>query len=244
MYGLIITAGIFIASWYAEKEAIHNKKDPDTIWGALLWLLIFGIIGARLFHVIDYWSYYSLNPVLIPQIYRGGLGIFGGILGGSVGLVIYCLKNKFTKKELLELFDITARALPLGQFIGRWANFFNNELYGLPSKLPWSIYIPPEKRLEGYINYSTYHPLFLYESIGSIFIFFILFIFKYKLKNKVKLLDGDLFLLYLLSYSILRFTLEPLRLTHWVVNGFNVIQLICIALALTSFLILLFRKEK
>lgn len=242
MYGLVVTAGIFISTWFAEKELLNEKKEVEILWNALLWILIFGIIGARLFHVIDLWSYYSQNLILIPQIYRGGLGIFGGIIGGSLGLIVFCVKNKFSLAETLEFFDLVALSLPLGQFVGRWANYFNQELFGLPTKLPWAIFIPTFKRPEGFTKDHTFHPLFLYESIASLLIFFILFALKHKLQNKIKLLPGDLFLVYLFLYSLLRLALEPLRITHFVFYGFNVVSSISLIFAIFSLIILIKRK--
>ncbi|OGC50775.1 prolipoprotein diacylglyceryl transferase [candidate division WWE3 bacterium RIFCSPHIGHO2_01_FULL_40_23] len=243
MYGLIVAAGIFIAAWYAEQEAKINGVDTETVWSILAWVLIFGIIGARIFHVIDFWPYYSEDPWLILQIYRGGLGIFGGIFGGLIGLSLYSLKNKLSLNEILKFLDLAFSALPLGQFVGRWANFFNQEVYGLPSKLPWAIYIPEAKRFSQFVRFETYHPLFLYESIGCLVIFLVLFTLKHKFKTRVKLLDGDIFLMYLFTYGLLRLALEPLRIIRFEVYNFSVVSAISTILILASFFTLLLRKE-
>jgi len=243
MYGLIVTASILISAWYAEKELEFEKKDTEPMWAALLWVLVCGLIGARLFHVFDYWNYYLQNPELIPQLWQGGLGIFGGIAGGLAGLALFGRKNRLSRTELLKLIDLGALVLPLGQFIGRWANYFNQEVYGLPSTLPWAIYIPFDKRLDAVLGFDTFHPLFLYESLGALVIFFILFSLKHLLKKRVRLLDGDLLLVYLLTYGFLRFILEPLRIVHWGLGNFNVVSSLSLALMIFSLLVLIFRKD-
>ncbi len=248
MYGAIVAAGIFIASWLAEQISIYEKKDSELTWDALLWSLIFGLVGARLFHVIDFWFYYSQNPIQILEIWKGGLGIFGAILGGLAGILLFAKRRGLGKKGTLWLLDLVGLTLPLGQAIGRWANYFNQELYGLPSKLPWSIYIGPEKRLMGFKSYSTYHPLFLYESLGDLLIFTLLFLIHnnpaFLKKFKVKLVDGDIFLIYLTCYGILRFILEPLRIVHWEVLGINLVQTISLLPLLISFTVIIKRWKK
>ncbi len=244
MYGLIVTAGIFISAWYAEAEMINKKKDPEIVWGALVWVLVLGIIGARLFHVFDLWSYYSQSPILILEVWRGGLGIIGGIIGGILGLAIYSLKNGLKRTELLSLLDLAGASAPLGQAIGRWANYFNQELFGLPTKLPWGIYIPKDLRPGNYYTFTHFQPLFLYESLGSLLIFFLIFILRHKIKSKVKLLDGDVFLIYLSCYGTLRFLLENFRIQSWELGGINVIKTISAIFILFPCLILLLRRIK
>ena len=100
MYGLVVTAGIFIAAWYAGEEFAMQKEDKEIVWDALLWILIFGILGARLYHVVDLWPYYSQNPLLILQIWYGGLGIIGGIAGGIAGLLIFAQRKHIYGKKL------------------------------------------------------------------------------------------------------------------------------------------------
>ncbi len=131
MYGLIISFAILISTLLAEQIAKERDKDPDILWTGLIWALIFGVIGARIYHVLTVPTLYFENPILIPQIWRGGLGIFGGIIGGILGFATY-LRAK--QEKILEWLDIASVVMPLGQAIGRWGNFFNNEL------LPYAIY--------------------------------------------------------------------------------------------------------
>jgi len=244
MYGLVVTAGIFIAAWYAGEECVMQKEDKEIVWDALLWILIFGILGARIYHVINLWPYYSQNPMLIVEIWKGGLGILGGIAGGITGLLLFARRRKIQGRKLLKYIDIAAVSLPLGQFIGRFANYFNQELYGKPTSLPWGIYIDPARRLPEVQSFSSFHPLFLYEAIGSLLIFVLLFIAKHKPWKRLKIVDGEIFLLYLSFYGILRASLETLRLSPWEIAGLNVAQALSILVSLSSLGILVYRRNK
>ena len=158
-----------------------------------------GLAGARLYHVIDQWDYYWLHPGQIVMLWRGGMGIFGGILGGLVGL----WWQAKTWKNWLKLADAGAVGLALGQVIGRWGNYFNQELYGKPTSLPWAIYIKPENRLIEVINFDYFHPLFLYESLWCLIIFIILI--KAINRYKYKIGSGQVLVLYLGLYGLGRF---------------------------------------
>ncbi len=131
MYGLIIVFAILVAALYAEKIAKKQSKNTNILWGALFIGLIFGVIGARLFHVLDLWPYYLQHPTNILKVWYGGLGIFGGILFGGLAGACYL---KLKHEPLLPWFDIAALALPLGQALGRFANYANDEL------LPFALY--------------------------------------------------------------------------------------------------------
>jgi phosphatidylglycerol:prolipoprotein diacylglycerol transferase len=171
-----------------------------------------GVIGARLYHVIDQWGYYSQHPASI--IGFAGLGIYGAVIGGAIGVIIY---TKWRKISTLRWLDIIAPGLILAQAIGRWGNFFNQELYGYPTDLPWAIYIDPVHRLPGYEAYSHFHPLFFYEFIWDLTGFILLMIIGRKLNNK--LFNGDLFLSYVVYYGIGRFILEGLKIDVWTIAG-------------------------
>ena len=231
-YGILISIAIFIS--IKTAEGIIEKKDEDTLWGLSLWAIIFGIIGARLYHVLDYLDFYIKNPVEILFLWNGGLGIFGAVLGGIGGGVIYL---KVKGKKILPLLDIISVVTPLGQATGRWGNFFNNEIFGKPTTLPWGIYINPENRPLMFFNNEKFHPLFIYESILNL----ILFIFlsrTYKRKHN-KLKSGFFMSVYLLGYSVIRFSLEFLRIDPWTTHlspslTLNVAQTISILLIILS----------
>jgi phosphatidylglycerol:prolipoprotein diacylglycerol transferase len=213
-YGIFIAIGVLSAVLVAAWEAKKRNESFDHLVNMLLLILPLGIIGARLYHVIDKWSeIYSKDPSLI--IGGMGLGIFGAVIGGIIGLVIY---TKWKKLSTLRWLDICAPGVILAQAIGRWGNYFNQELYGYPSNLPWAIYISPENRIEGYTSYEYFHPLFLYESILDV-LGFLLLIFVSRKYGK-KLLDGEIFSLYIVYYGIVRFILEQFKINVWTIWGF------------------------
>ena len=156
---------------------------------------------------------------------KGGLGIFGGILGGIIGLWFYSRKRK---ERFFLLLDVMAIGLPIGQMIGRWGNFFNQELYGLPSNLPWSIYIKPENRLIEVMNFERFQPLFLYESLWSLVGFLGLWWLIWR--EKLEVGKGGVLMAYLGWYGLGRFWLEFLRLDAWQISGVNVAQVISLSL--------------
>ena len=245
-YGFFIALGILAGLWVAEKiiKKLPNSDYRLPIAAILPWILIPAIIGARFYHVIDYWQYYRENLREIFFIWHGGLGIFGGILGGILGLYLCCFAtevywtwqqmairfsnggrrrwsinlNKVNKK-FLRLLDLGLVGLVIGQAIGRWGNFFNQELYGRPTNLPWGIYIMPENRLAEFSGFERFHPLFLYESLGCFVIFWLLIhIIKSSGYRITRERSGMVSFLYLFLYSLLRFWLEFLRPEGWMVN--------------------------
>lgn len=240
-YGFFIGIAILVSAWISES---YRKKYyshlPFAICHELIWwILIPGIIGARLYHVLDFWQFYSKDLIKVFYVWEGGLGILGAIMGGIFGLGVYSLiiswkrlnsraieqiaikrlERKEVKKllnysitQLLNLLDVVVIGLPVGQAIGRLGNFFNQELYGLPTSLPWGIYIRPENRLVGYEGFEYFHPLFAYEAIWCVAIFIII-ISVIKVKKERK--EGVLFFTYLFLYSFGRFWLEFLRPENW-----------------------------
>jgi len=225
LYGLMIGLGVLVGAWVASKK---DKK----IWDCLVWVIGGGIIGARLYHVVDWWSYYSQHLSQIPAVWQGGMGIYGGILGGILGLWIYTRRREEPNLRLLKLLDAGALGLPLGQAIARWGNYFNQELYGLPTNLPWGIYIRPENRLLEVMDFKYFHPLFLYESLWCLAIFLVL----------LKIVKKNHFIIYLGLYGLGRFFLEFLRLEAWTINGVNVAQMISAGLILGALGFIMGRK--
>ncbi len=148
-YGVLIVAGAMLAAHIASKLSSDNGHDPEIAWNLLLIVLITGVIGARVYHVVDEWAYYRLHPGEIFGLQMSGFGIYGAVLGGAIGLWGFA---KYHKLRFLEWMDYVAPGLILAQAIGRWGNFVNQELYGYPTDLPWGIYIAPEHRLPGINN--------------------------------------------------------------------------------------------
>lgn len=211
-YGFLITiaftSGFFIFNFLAQRTGFKKEKIFDLFF----WLVIGGIIGARLYHCFAEFNYYWRNPLKIFYLWQGGLAIYGAILAGL--LVIYFFAKK-TKESLgalpfsFYLLDLLAPALSLGQAIGRWGNFFNQELYGQPTSSFFGIFITPANRLINFENYSLFQPLFFYESLFCLLIFSILFLLSIYKHPKI---PGKIFLLYIFLYSTWRFTIEFLRI--------------------------------
>lgn len=212
-YGIIIAIAALAGFFLASREAKRRGEDPEHIFMMAFLLVPMAFIGARLYHVIDKWDFYSQNPILI--LGGAGLGIFGAIAGGVTGLIIY---TTWKKLSILRWLDIAAPGLILGQAIGRWGNFFNQELYGYPTDLPWAIYIAPAHRLSGYEAFSYFHPMFLYESLLNFLGCFLLLFLARKLGKR--LLDGDIISLYVIYYGLVRFALEGLKIDVWTIAGF------------------------
>lgn len=238
-YGIIIMFGALLAAWLSAREAKRRGIDPENIWDMLPWLLIAGIIGARLWHIftpsaslvavgIDT-KYYLTHPLDAINIRAGGLGIPGAVMGGALALWIYARKKKISFATWT---DIIAPGLALAQAIGRWGNFLNQELYGSPSNLPWAIFIRPENRLPEYKDIAYYHPMFFYEFIWNLLnMALLLFLGR---KYKEKLFNGDIFLVYLIIYPVGRFLLEFIRLDPSNVGGINANQTLMAIIALLA----------
>ena len=234
-YGVIlaiaISVGTLVANYVGEKFFSLKK---DTIIDLAPYLVIFGIIGARLYYCFLNHDFYMRFPTEILAIRDGGMSIHGAILGGFIGLIIFAKRHKVSIPKLC---DITAIGLILAQAIGRWGNFFNSEAFGKPTNLPWKLYIEPQYRPIPYTEVKYFHPTFLYESILDLLLFFILFLFVKKQKNKK---EGNIALLYLIFYSIIRIFVETLRIDSvCYIAGIPVAIVVSIAIIAVSAIILI-----
>jgi phosphatidylglycerol:prolipoprotein diacylglycerol transferase len=237
-YGFLIVVGAVLGALVARAQAKANGDDYDHVWNMLAVCLILGIVGARLYHVFSSpaggalgWPHYREHPIDIIAFWKGGLqgfGIYGAVIGGILGVWIYA---RLAHLSFLRWLDYAVVGLILAQAIGRWGNFFNQELYGPPTDLPWAIYIEPQYRLTGLEGYDHFHPVFLYESILNLAIF--IFLFWISRRHRQRLLDGDVFLMYLILYPFVRFWLEYLRPDAWMVGeglaAAQLVSLICMA---------------
>lgn len=199
-------------------EAQWRQWNPDYVWSGVAWALAFGIVGARLYHVltpspsmaeigINSAADYIRNPLQLVNLRNGGLGIFGALAGGALGIFAFTMRQKLSA---IAWTDLAVIGLALGQSIGRWANFINQELYGRPSTLPWAITIDPGHRLPEYIDFARFHPTFLYASLWSFATFLVLL---WLANNKREsLLRGDLTAIYLIMFSFGRVITELFRL--------------------------------
>lgn len=246
-YGVLIVSGVLVATWLAAKQAQRAGDNPDHAWDAMLLCLVLGVVGARLYHVIDKWSeLYAANPLDIFGLQMQGFGIYGAVAGGALGLWLYTRRHKLS---FLHWADFAAPGLALAQAIGRWGNFFNQELYGQPTTLPWGIRIAAASRLPQYADLTLFpvattrfHPTFLYESLWNLLVFGLLMAISRKVSKR--LLDGDLFLLYGILYPLGRFFVEFQRPDAWRIGGVPTAQWVAIVAILFFGSVLIFRHQQ
>ncbi len=243
-YGLLIVIGALLAAGSAARLARRWGYDPDHVWGALLWCLGFGIVGARIQYVLSaalenpaVRQMYLSNPISILATWEGGLGIYGALLGGIVGLAIYARRAAI---PLWKLANFVIVGVPLAQALGRWGNFFNQELYGAPTTLPWAITIDPSHRLPGYEAFSTFHPTFLYESLWNLAGFALLFWLVWRYGDR--LLDGEVVGLYAIWYPTGRFLVEFVRLGYTHIGGLTPAQWLSLLVAVIAAAVTIYRR--
>ncbi|MFN8379473.1 MAG: prolipoprotein diacylglyceryl transferase [Anaerolineae bacterium] len=256
-YGIIIVFAMLVAAFVASRLAKRDQQDPDHIWGALTWAILPAIIGARLWAILfpsasavaagqtTQWyleNFFDLQNGAIA-VWSGGLSVFGAVIGGALGGYIYVWRHKLNVWQYL---DYAGIVLPLGQAIGRFANYVNQELYGVPTSLPWGISIDMSHRVEPYkslvdypLDATRFHPLFLYEAIWNLGLFFIL-VWLFRRKRNV-LRYGDFFLIYVMAYSFIRFFLEFIRADVPTVGGINTSQAFTLGAFIVAGVIFLYR---
>lgn len=247
-YGIIVTLGAFAAAWLSSREAKRRGLDPEFVWDGLIWVLIGGIVGARLWHIFTppesmveqgiTTYYYLTHPLDAINIRQGGLGIPGAVIGGGLALYVFTRRKQ---QKFAVWADIVAPALALGQAIGRWGNFINQELYGGPTDLPWGIFIEPRYRVPGYEMFERFHPLFLYESIWNLANMFFLILISKRFADRMR--AGDVFLIYLVTYPVGRFLLEFMRLDAAKIGGINANQTLMVVVASLASIALIIRHR-
>lgn len=223
-YGILISSAMIIGTILALREAKRLGLDENLIIDFILVMIPSAIIGARLYFVIFNWSNYNGEIMKMINVREGGLAIHGGVIGGVIAGLVYTRIKKF---GFWQLADIITPSLILGQSIGRWGNFINQEAYGSPTNLPWGIMVDGVR----------VHPAFLYESIWNFAIFIFLMIYRRKKK-----FDGELFYIYLILYSVGRFFIEGLRTDSLMMGSLRVAQVLSLTLILV-FGFLLSRKR-
>ncbi|MHB9033994.1 MAG: prolipoprotein diacylglyceryl transferase [Anaerolineae bacterium] len=213
-YGVLIMLGVLLATSIAGLLAKRKGDDPEHIWNALVPCLVLGVIGGRLYHVVSALPYYLQHPDQIFGLQMAGFGIYGSVAGGALGLWLY---TRYAHLRFWRWADYTAPGLLVAQAIGRWGNFFNQELYGYPTNPPWGIYIAPQNRLPGYEQYSYFFPTFLLESVLLLISFGVMMYLGRKLSGWLK--EGDMFLFYGILYPVVRFITEFERPDAWKIAG-------------------------
>lgn len=246
--GLLIALGIAVGALFAVIESKRRFQDAEIVYYLFVPLTLWAWIGSRLWHVLTpplssvqlglTTHHYLSHPLDILSFWIGGFGIPGALLGGTIALWVISRKHGL---PFWEIADALAPSVVLMQVIGRVGNYFNQELYGLPTSLPWAIFIQPEHRLVGYEQVEFYHPLFAYEVILNIGCLFLLFwLSRGRFAERLK--AGDVYLVYLACYSPIRFLLEFLRLDVSLVDTINVNQVFFALLFIITALIFARRR--
>jgi len=240
-YGLMIAVGLLSAIFVSSYLAKRRGRNSDDVYSLAFWLAIGGIIGARLydFLIIEF-AYFIEHPLDIFKIWQGGLAIHGALIGGFLSLLIWC---KVKNQKLFGWLDLITVSLPLGQAIGRFGNYFNQELFGGPTNLPWGIPIDINHRPLQYLTASYFHPAFLYESMMNLFLFLFLFF----LMKKNKLPAGAITAIYFMGYGLIRFIMEFIRIDETaMIFGWRLPQLVSCLMFISGgiFLWLLLIKNK
>ena len=221
-HGIIIATAVLVAALLGSRVATWVGENPEDGWSMLLWVVVLAVIGARIYHVVHEWeSTYADNLALIPQVWRGGIGIPGAIAGGALAIFIWTRSRELNTARWLDIF---APALLLGQAIGRLGNFVNQELYGPPTTLPWGIPIdaahrvPPWDNLAAYpVDATRFHPLFAYEALLNLLGMVVLLLVIRRFGQR--LFAGDVALLYIMWYGAVRSGLETFRTENWLIAG-------------------------
>lgn len=208
-YAMIILLGIVVGLWLANRRWQERGGRNGTVFDVAVWAIPFGIIGARLYHVITDWQLYFAEGgsgiVGAVQIWQGGLGIWGAVAGGALGAWIATSRRGI---PLSHFADAVAPSLVLAQAIGRWGNYINQELFGRPTDLPWGLEIDLANRPPGYEAFETFHPTFLYESLWNLGVFFVLI----WADRRWRIGYGRLFALYVALYTLGRVWIEAMRI--------------------------------
>lgn len=237
-YGLIIGSGLALALWLAIREADRRGLPKDTFPDLMLWAIPIAIISARIYYVIFQWDYYSIHPGDIVKIWNGGIAIHGALIGSVATAYVFSKKNHLS---FWKIADIAAPSIILGQAIGRWGNFMNQEAHGgeVTRAFLENLYLPEFIVNQMYINGAYYHPTFLYESIWNLVGFFLLIGLR-----KVNLRRGEIFLSYMVWYSIGRFFVEGLRTDSLMLTeNLRMAQTISIGLIALAVVLFVYRRK-
>ncbi len=220
MYGLMIAIGVLVAAKVAEVRWVKRGGNAKDFGDIVVWTVLAGVIGARVYHVITDYQLFTDDPLRAFAIWNGGLSIWGAVLGGAIAVFVLARRRGLVFADLA---DSIAPGLAFAQSIGRWGNWFNQELFGAPSGLPWAIEISPSHRPAQYLHATAFQPTFLYESLYCLALGLVLL----WVDSRFRLKRGQVFALYAAGYTAARFVFEemrvdpahligPLRVNAWV----------------------------
>jgi prolipoprotein diacylglyceryl transferase len=204
LYGLCIAVGVLAAFWLVNRRWVQAGGKPGELERPAIWGVVAGFLGGRLGYVITHTGDFRDNPLAVFAIWQGGLALYGGL---TVGILTGLWVARRRGLPVLRALDAAIPAIPLAQAFGRWGNYFNQELFGTPTSLPWALHVDPEHRPDRYADFATFHPTFLYESLYNLAVVAVLL----RVSATRRLRPGSLSLLYLILYGAGRFGLELLR---------------------------------
>jgi phosphatidylglycerol---prolipoprotein diacylglyceryl transferase len=205
VYGLLLAIGVVLAARLAERRWAQWGRDRHQLAAIWVPVVISGVVGARLYHVATDYQLFEGNWGRVFEIWKGGLAIWGAVLGGGIAVFVMC---RIRRLDFLRVSDAIAPGLLVAQALGRWGNYFNQELFGKPTTLPWGLEIDLAHRPAGYTQYTTFQPTFLYESLYCLAALFALL----WIERRVRLRRGQVFALYVVMYTFGRFWFETLRI--------------------------------
>ncbi|MBB6445106.1 prolipoprotein diacylglyceryl transferase [Bacillus benzoevorans] len=237
-YGVIIGAGIILALMIAMRESTRRGLDKDLFADLMLWAIPIAIISARIYYVIFEWDYYAQNTGEIMAIWHGGIAIHGALIGSVLTAYFFTKKRNIS---FWKLADIAAPSIILGQAIGRWGNFMNQEAHGgeVTRTFLENLHLPEFIINQMYIEGVYYHPTFLYESVWDLLGFLVLILLR-----RVNLGRGEMFLTYVIWYSAGRFFIEGLRTDSLMIGDLRMAQLISAALIAFGIIAMIYRRVK
>jgi phosphatidylglycerol:prolipoprotein diacylglycerol transferase len=248
-YGIGYAVGLAAAYLVMVRLARRAGEDADILGNGIIIVAVAALIGGRLYHVIDQWALYQDDPIKIILPPYSGLGVYGGIATGTIAAWLYA---RYKRVPFLRWADIVAPGLFVMQAIARWGNFFNQELYGTPTTLPWGIPIDCAHRVEAFLCPpgsdptatldQRFHPLFLYESIsGALGALFLIWL-GYHVRDRLR--PGDLLLVFFIWYGVVRFALETLRVDNWTFFGIPTAQIVSALFVIPALVILAWRHRR
>ena len=223
-YGLLIASAVFLGLGLASFLAKRRAINPDLMGDLVVWLIVGAIPMARLYYVAFRWEFYRNNLQEVLAIWHGGIAIHGAIIGGTIATLLFARLNSI---PFWKLADILAPCTVMGQAIGRWGNFFNSEAFGVPTDLPWRLYIPLERRPPELRTFETFHPTFLYESLWNVGVLALLLAIFFR-RPTAK--PGTLICVYAITYSLGRFWIEGLRIDSLYLGPLRIAQAISLVL--------------
>ena len=235
-YGITMTSAFILGTALAYYNASKSGMDPEHVLNLLILIIPAAILGARLYYVVFSWEDYRQNPLEVFAIWHGGLAIHGGLLGGFLAGYYYVRKNKL---DFWRTGDLLAPSIILGQAIGRWGNFINQEAFGGPVTREYISRFPEFIQSQMLIGGQYHHPTFLYESVWNLMVFVILMVV-----SRVKNFQGQVLLLYLALYSTGRFFIEGLRTDSLMLGPIRVAQLVSLLIVATAITLILYKRHK